>query len=320
MTRPRLTIKDVAAAAGVSTQTVSRVLNNRPDVAPETFERVQRVIADTGYSPNMLARGLTQGRSQTLGVVAYGLEYFGPSRILTGIDQEAAETDYSITLNLLHDVRRRRRRGPAEHALLAAGRRDHLGDSRGRREPTLVTDDGPGLPDPDHARRRNDRPGLASRRSRSTTSRSGGSRPSTCIAGGARRIGIITGPLDWWEAQERTRGWRRRAGGQRASSREIASSSRATGRRTAGRTSLRTGWSPTPRTLTPCSRRTTRWRSAFCTPPTRWGGPCSRTTSSVVGVDNIAGGVPLLAVAHDDPPAAPRRGRDGRADDRRADR
>ena len=80
----RVTIREVADAAGVSTQTVSRVLNNRPDVAAETFERVQRVIADTGYAPNMLARGLTQGRSQTLGIVTYGLDYFGPSRILTG--------------------------------------------------------------------------------------------------------------------------------------------------------------------------------------------------------------------------------------------
>jgi DNA-binding LacI/PurR family transcriptional regulator len=69
----------VAEAAGVSTQTVSRVLNNRPDVAPATFERVQRIIEDTGYAPNLLARGLIQGRSRTLGVVAYGLEYFGPT-------------------------------------------------------------------------------------------------------------------------------------------------------------------------------------------------------------------------------------------------
>ena len=75
--RRRVTIRDVAQAAGVSTQTVSRVLNDRPDVAPETFDRVQRVIADTGYLPDMLARGLTQGRTHTLGVVAYGLEYFG---------------------------------------------------------------------------------------------------------------------------------------------------------------------------------------------------------------------------------------------------
>ena len=79
--RGRMTIRDVAAAAGVSVQTVSRVLNNRPDVAPETLARVQDVIRKTGYAPNMLARSLTQGRSHVLGVVAYGLEYFGPSRV-----------------------------------------------------------------------------------------------------------------------------------------------------------------------------------------------------------------------------------------------
>ena len=101
--RRRMTIREVAAAAGVSTQTVSRVINNRPDVAQETFDRVQRIISDTGYAPNILARSLTQGRSHALGVVAYGLEYFGPSRILTGIEQQAAEMGYSISLNLIHE-------------------------------------------------------------------------------------------------------------------------------------------------------------------------------------------------------------------------
>ena len=50
----------------------------------------------------MLARGLTQGRSHTLGVVTFGLEYFGPSRMLTGIEQQAAELGYAISLNLMH--------------------------------------------------------------------------------------------------------------------------------------------------------------------------------------------------------------------------
>ena len=100
--RRRVTIREVAQAAGVSTQTVSRVLNDRPDVAPETYERVQRVIADTGYRPNMLARSLIQGRTHILGVVAYGLEYFGPSRIITGIEQQAAAMGYSISLTLIH--------------------------------------------------------------------------------------------------------------------------------------------------------------------------------------------------------------------------
>jgi len=98
----RVTIKEVAEAAGVSTQTVSRVVNNHPDVATETFQRVQQVIKETGYAPNALARSLIRGRSHTLGVVAYGLDYFGPSRVLTGIEQQANELGYSIFLNLLH--------------------------------------------------------------------------------------------------------------------------------------------------------------------------------------------------------------------------
>lgn len=207
VTRPRLTIKDVAAAAGVSTQTVSRVLNNRPDVAPETYERVQQVIADTGYSPNMLARGLIQGRSQTLGVVAYGLEYFGPSRILTGIDQEAAETDYSITLNLLHDVSA----GDVEGLLNALYSRrvdgiiwaiPEVGDNRlwsrtmGSDFPVPILLVG----------------GMAGQSAFPTIAIDnlaiGRIATEHLLAGGARHIGLVTGPLDWWEAQERARGWR----------------------------------------------------------------------------------------------------------------
>lgn len=51
MSSKKPTIKDVAFAAGVSTQTVSRVLNNRLDVAAETRERINKIIAETNYSP-----------------------------------------------------------------------------------------------------------------------------------------------------------------------------------------------------------------------------------------------------------------------------
>lgn len=57
-TNKRVTIKQVAKAAGVSTQTVSRVINDRPDVAPETRERIQRVIEEMDYHPSALARSL----------------------------------------------------------------------------------------------------------------------------------------------------------------------------------------------------------------------------------------------------------------------
>lgn len=98
----RVTIKEVALQAGVSTQTVSRVLNDRPDVSPETRASIHAVIDRLGYAPNAIARSLIQGRSSTLGVVAAALEYYGPAHILTGIEHQANALGYSLFLCLLH--------------------------------------------------------------------------------------------------------------------------------------------------------------------------------------------------------------------------
>lgn len=205
--RRRLTIKEVAEAAGVSTQTVSRVLNNRPDVAPETYRRVQRIIADTGYAPNMLARGLTQGRSRTLGVVAFGLDYFGPTRILTGIERQAGAMGYSITLNLIHHPEM----DDVEGLLSSVAARQvdgiiwavpEVGQNR-----TWSHSTGPDLPVP--VVLVGGMSGQSSMPSIAIDNRAIG-RVATehLVAGGASRIGIITGPLSWWEARERKRGWR----------------------------------------------------------------------------------------------------------------
>ena len=59
----RPTIKQVASAAGVSTQTVSRVMNDRPDVSAETRGRVLKIVEDLGYQPSALARSLIQQRT-----------------------------------------------------------------------------------------------------------------------------------------------------------------------------------------------------------------------------------------------------------------
>ena len=101
MPKEKLTIKDVARAAGVSTQTVSRVLNNRLDVSADTRARVQQVIANLGYSPNVFARNLSRGRSNTLGVIGFGLVYYGSSSVLTGIESKANELGFSLTLSLI---------------------------------------------------------------------------------------------------------------------------------------------------------------------------------------------------------------------------
>src|SRR5687767_8398125 len=99
----RPTIKQVAKAAGVSTQTVSRVINDRPDVAPETRERILITINELGYQPSALARSLIQQRSYTLGVVIYGLKYNGPSRTLNGVADKADELGYMLLMKELNN-------------------------------------------------------------------------------------------------------------------------------------------------------------------------------------------------------------------------
>jgi LacI family transcriptional regulator len=98
----QVTIAQVAREAGVSTQTVSRVINNRQEISPETRQRVQEVITKMRYHPNVIARSLSQRRSHSLGVAASGIEYYGPSRSLLGIEQAANELGYSIILSLVH--------------------------------------------------------------------------------------------------------------------------------------------------------------------------------------------------------------------------
>jgi DNA-binding LacI/PurR family transcriptional regulator len=104
MSPPRATtIRDVAAQAGVSIQTVSRVLNDKAEVTDATRKRVQSVIQSLHYRPNLAARGLPQRRTYVLGV----LVSFASDRALAdpfvmefirGLDHEAGEHDYSLLL------------------------------------------------------------------------------------------------------------------------------------------------------------------------------------------------------------------------------
>ncbi len=123
----RVTIKDVARAAGVSAQTVSRVINDRPDVAEDTRQRVQQIIDDLGYQPSALARSLIQQRSFTLGVVIAGLKYIGPSRTLNGITQRAEGIGLFIVAERAAQFYRRRIPIIDPVSAGQACRRDHLG-------------------------------------------------------------------------------------------------------------------------------------------------------------------------------------------------
>ncbi len=129
----RITIKEIARMCGVSTQTVSRVINKRPDVSPQTREAVEAAIAATGFQPSAVARSLVQRRSQTLGVVVAGLRYFGVAQTLNGITEEAQAAGYGAPAQ--GDRQHRNGRHRAGHRLHdgAPGRGHHLRRSPDRR-------------------------------------------------------------------------------------------------------------------------------------------------------------------------------------------
>jgi LacI family transcriptional regulator len=90
-----VTIRDVAEAAGVSVQTVSRVINNKSEIAPETRERVQGVIDRLGYRPNTLARSLVRQRSRTIGVTIPDIVNPFFAEIVLGIQEKSQELGYT---------------------------------------------------------------------------------------------------------------------------------------------------------------------------------------------------------------------------------
>jgi LacI family transcriptional regulator len=97
----RVTIKEIARMTGVSTQTVSRVINNRPDVSPQTRRAVEAAIAEHGFQPSAVARSLVQRRSLMLGVIVAGLKYFGVAQTVNGMAEGAEAAGYSIILKEL---------------------------------------------------------------------------------------------------------------------------------------------------------------------------------------------------------------------------
>lgn len=91
-------MSDVANKAGVSLMTVSRVLNNKEEVATETRQRIQAIIADLGYRPSGVARSLATQRTATIGLIVPDIAnpYF--SGIAQGVAQVAYAEDFSVLL------------------------------------------------------------------------------------------------------------------------------------------------------------------------------------------------------------------------------
>jgi DNA-binding LacI/PurR family transcriptional regulator len=97
---------DVARLAGVSQQTVSRVVNGHTNVAPEIRQRVEEAIAQLRYRRNSAARSLATSRSMNLGVLSYALSVHGPALALFGIADEARRSGYTTSLVSIADVDR----------------------------------------------------------------------------------------------------------------------------------------------------------------------------------------------------------------------
>ena len=232
---------DVAKLAGVSHQTVSRVLNDAEHVRPETRERVCEAMRELGYQPNSVARALVTGRSWTLGVVSFDTTLYGPASTLFGIERAAHLHGYFVSIvsvtsldraSVLRAVEQLRaqgvdgvliitpqesgRRGRAAHARRRAGGRGRGGPGDGRAGGCR-------------------RPGRRARLPR----------PSTCSSSAIGRSGTSPGPPDWLEARQRIEGWRPRSRPPAPTSRRC---SRGTGARGPA-TSSAGGW-PTVRDAT----------------------------------------------------------------------
>ncbi|MCC7208652.1 MAG: LacI family DNA-binding transcriptional regulator [Anaerolineae bacterium] len=103
------TIEDVARHAGVSIRTVSRVLNDRPDVAPATRARVQQAIAALSFRPNTVARSMVTGSTRTIGVVLPDISNPFFSRVVRGCEDALAQAGYNMFLcNTDEDVDKER--------------------------------------------------------------------------------------------------------------------------------------------------------------------------------------------------------------------
>jgi LacI family transcriptional regulator len=94
----RVTLKDIAAVTGFSVNTVSRALNDRPEINKETKAKIQEVAHQLGYRPNLLAQGLRRQRSNVLGVVVTDIANPFWGAVVKSIEQASRQAGYRIIL------------------------------------------------------------------------------------------------------------------------------------------------------------------------------------------------------------------------------
>ncbi len=198
---------DVAVRAGVSHQTVSRVLNDHPSVAPHTRERVLAAIAELGYRRNSAARALVTRRSGVLGVLTPAGAAYGPTSTFLALEEAARESGYVLavgTLRLPHEDSTAQAMdrllglgvegiaviAPTEQVLRVVSQIDAP-------VPVVMLSSAARLPD---------RPLVGGA---SVAQRDGAAAATAhLLAGGATEVLHVAGPQDWFDAQERVRGWR----------------------------------------------------------------------------------------------------------------
>ena len=112
-------LREVAARAGISISTASRALSGHPDIGEETRARVVEAVRELGYEPNLLARGLRQGATHTIGFLVRDLASVDVSEIVQGAEVALREQGYSVLLTNSED----RAELDAEHVRLLAARR-----------------------------------------------------------------------------------------------------------------------------------------------------------------------------------------------------
>ncbi len=194
---------DVAQLAGVSHQTVSRVLNGHPNVKAETRTRVETAIDELGYLRNSSARALVTRRTSVIGVVAFDPTLYGPASTLGGIERAARAAGYFLSVVTLQTITRQAVREAMDYLaqqsvegyIVIAPLRavvEGLGDLPGSR-PVVAVEGGeaPYLPVVCV-----DQPGGAYLATRHL------------LDLGHHTVHHITGPADWLEAEGRVVGWR----------------------------------------------------------------------------------------------------------------
>ena len=196
-------MQDVARLAGVSHQTVSRVINGATSIRPETRERVLQAIERLGYRPNTAARTLVRGRSATIGIITTSSTLFGPTSIHATVNAAAREAGFFASSVSLAEMTREGFEAAVDHLdrlavegiVVIAGHDEALEVARSRsaKMPFVIVEG-----DLTRARRTVGVDNVA------------GARLATrhLLDLGHTEIAHVTGPLDWAEARARADGWR----------------------------------------------------------------------------------------------------------------